>query len=328
MYSITYKNKEYPCRKGETILDVCLRNGLTVPFSCKEGICHVCLMRSENILHSAHSQKGLKAALVEKNYFKICQCVPAEDMQISLPKSEDMTIQAILVEKEVLAEGIVRLLLEPMKQLEYQAGQFINLHYPLNNDAENDKEKPATLIRSYSLASTLQLDYYLELQIKQVTNGKMSHWLTNDIAVGDEVEFHGALGDCYYRDDNLQQSLLLLSTGTGLSPHIGIAREALAKNHQGNIYLYHGSDTAQGHYLSSVLQELSQQYKNFHYHQCTKTTVNNDNGVLDQTSQYYGLVTDIAFAQHPQLSNYRVYLSGNPKMVQAAQAHALTRLIL
>ena len=321
MYSITYKNKEYPCRKGETILDVCLRNGLTVPFSCKEGICHVCLMRSEKNLRLAHSQKGLQAALVEKNYFKICQCVPAEDMQISLPKPEDMTIQAILAEKEVLAEGIVRLLLEPMKQLDYQAGQFLNLHYPLDKLANQDNSE--RLIRSYSLASTLQLDYYLELHIKQVTDGKMSHWLINDFAVGDEIEFHGALGDCYYRDDNLQQSLLLLSTGTGLSPHIGLVREALAKGHQGNIYLYHGSDTAQGHYLSVVLQELSQQYKNFHYHQCTKTTVNNDKAVLGQTSQYYGLVTDIAFAQHPHLNHYRVYLSGNPKMVQAAQTQAL-----
>lgn len=96
MYSITYKNKKYLCRNDETILDVCLRNGLTVPFSCKEGICHVCLMRSEKNLHSAHSQKGLKTALLEKNYFKICQCVPAEDMQISLPKPEDITSQAIV----------------------------------------------------------------------------------------------------------------------------------------------------------------------------------------------------------------------------------------
>jgi len=104
MYAIRYNNKEYRCRQGETILELCLRNGLTVPFSCKAGICHVCLMRSLNDSPPSIAQKGLKDHLKEKRYFKICQCIPDKDMEISLPKPEDMTTQAVLVEKETQAD--------------------------------------------------------------------------------------------------------------------------------------------------------------------------------------------------------------------------------
>ena len=314
MYSIDYNAKKYQCREGETVLEVCLRNGLTVPFSCKDGICHVCLMRSEDNSPSHVSQKGLKAALIEKNYFKICQCVPCSNMKISLPTPEDLTIQAIVTEKERLSDGIYRILLEPMLQLAYQAGQFINVH------AHEIAGEEQPLIRSYSLASSLQCDYYLELHIKQVANGVVSHWLTDCVNVGDEITFHGALGDCYYYDDNPQQPLLLLSTGTGLSPHIGLVREALAKGHQGEIYLFHGSDTHQGHYLTSTLHALTQQYENFHYHYCTNLPIlPQSQQLIKDTTQSYGLVTEVAFAQHPRLDHYRVYLSGHPKMVQVAQ---------
>jgi ferredoxin-NADP reductase len=317
MHSIQYNHKKYRCREGETVLDVCLRNGLTVPFSCKAGVCHACLMRSEESSPSDKSQKGLKTELIAKNYFKICQCIPHKNMRISLPKPEDMTIQALVAEKEKLSDTVFRLLLEPMTQLKYQAGQFINLH-----SHEKIAGNPP-FIRSYSLASTPLLDYYLELHIKYVPNGKMSHWLTHDIKVGDELTFHGALGEGYYHDNNPQQPLLLLSTGTGLSPHIGIVREALAKEHQGEIYLFHGSDTSQGHYLESTLKTLRQQYENFHYHHCTNNTPPNNTPINNDERHVYGLVTDIAFAQHHQLKDYRVYLSGNPQMVQIAQEKAL-----
>jgi ferredoxin-NADP reductase len=312
MHSIHFNNKKYLCRDNETILELCLRNGLTVPFSCKAGVCHVCLMRSSDNSPPEIAQKGLKDKLKEKHYFKICQCIPSQDMQINFPKPEDMTTQAVLVKKEKLTDNIIRILLEPMTQFEYQAGQFINLH---------KQHTPA--IRSYSLASTQQLDYYLELQIKIVTDGNMSQWLLNDVNVGDEIEFHGALGNCYYQEDATEQSLLLLSTGTGLAPHIGIVREALAKGHQGEIYLFHGSHTTKGHYLKTVLEALALQYKHFHYYQCSDFPNSENTSLGNNKNQYIGEITEIAFKQYPQLNNYRIYLSGNPSMVKMAQKKAL-----
>jgi len=100
MYLITYNNKYYQCRANETVLEVCLRNGLIVPFSCKQGVCHVCLMQSENHSPPEISQKGLKPALIEQNYFKICQCIPDANMQIRLPKSEDTHTSTKAIKKQ------------------------------------------------------------------------------------------------------------------------------------------------------------------------------------------------------------------------------------
>lgn len=100
MYLITYNDKQYQCREDETVLEVCLRNGLTVPFSCKQGVCHVCLMQSKNHSPPKIAQKGLKAALIHKNYFKICQCIPEQDMQINLPNPEDIHASSTAVKKK------------------------------------------------------------------------------------------------------------------------------------------------------------------------------------------------------------------------------------
>lgn len=97
MYIITYKHQKYLCREGETLLELCLRNGLTVPFSCKQGVCHVCLMQSKQYPLPEIAQKGLKSALIANNYFKACQCIPEQDMQINLPKPQTLHTPTVSV---------------------------------------------------------------------------------------------------------------------------------------------------------------------------------------------------------------------------------------
>ncbi|MCK5903136.1 MAG: 2Fe-2S iron-sulfur cluster binding domain-containing protein [Cocleimonas sp.] len=82
MPSITYQNKKYTCRPNETVLEVLLRNRISIPFSCKKGVCHVCVMHCQHGQPSVLSQQGLEATVKEKNHFKPCQCIPISDMEI------------------------------------------------------------------------------------------------------------------------------------------------------------------------------------------------------------------------------------------------------
>lgn len=91
MYSITYNKKTYLCREDESVLDTLLRNGINAPFSCKEGSCHACLLHCITGQPTRLSQQGIKPAVIEKNYFKACQCIPKSAMHVALPATATTT---------------------------------------------------------------------------------------------------------------------------------------------------------------------------------------------------------------------------------------------
>lgn len=82
MRTITYKGAAYTCREGETVLDALLRQGVDIPFSCRGGVCHVCLHRSVDGRPSPASQKGFDHIQCARGDFLPCRCVPVEDMTI------------------------------------------------------------------------------------------------------------------------------------------------------------------------------------------------------------------------------------------------------
>ncbi len=304
MTKIIFNKEAYKCLPDETILDACLRNGVNISFSCKNGVCQSCLQKCVSGEVSAVSQIGLKSNLIRKNYFLACKCIPTCEMEIEAPREADLLTRAVVYKKELLTEDICRLLLEPATQVYYHAGQFINLHNP-----DGD-------VRSYSLSSVPHEDYFLELHVKRVANGKMTKWIFDELKDDDEIDFHGPSGSSHYVSGKLKQSILLLSTGTGLSPVIGIARDALLSGHEGDIYLYYGNQDASGMYLEDVIRKTEELYPNFHCIACISEGAA-PAGVVT------GQVTDIAFSRHSNLKDWQVYLSGSPNMVEKGEEIAL-----
>jgi NAD(P)H-flavin reductase/ferredoxin/truncated hemoglobin YjbI len=302
---IRFGDINYECRDSETVLESFLRHGVTVPFSCRNGVCHACLLRSVNVDPPEKSQKGIKQTLAEKGYFMSCMCKPERDMAIALPRAADILTRAVVYKKERLSADVCRLLLEPATQLYYRAGQFINL------------QRADGLTRSYSLASVPHDDYYIELHIKVLPDGEMSQWIFSELKENDEIEFQGPLGDCYYQPDDKKQNILLISTGTGIAPHVGIVKDALLSGHQGSIELYHGAKKHHEHYLFLHLEDLAQKYSNFSYVLCASDEVNSELVTA-------GYANEIALEQNSDISDWRIYLSGRPEMVAAAEKMVIT----
>ena len=170
-------------------------------------------------------------------------------------------------------------------------------------------------MRSYSLASVPQLDVSLEIHVRRQENGKLSNWIHDAIRQGDEVEFMGPFGECFYQSGHSDEKLLLIGTGTGLAPLIGIVRDALQSGHRGEIVLYHGSRNSSGLYQQDKLNELAGKHANFHYVPCLSGQV-----VADGYTA--GRVNTVAFSEHPDLKGARLYLCGQPEMVHDAKKTA------
>ena len=304
MTALTYNGLRYDCRDDETVLDASLRQNMGIPFSCRNGICQVCLQRCVNGSVPAIAQKGLRPGLRASGYFLPCKCVPTDDMEIAPPRDTDLYSPAFVHRKELLAPDVCRLLLEPATALYYHAGQFINLR------------RADGLTRSYSLASVPQDDPYLELHVKRMPGGTLSNWIFDTLRAGDEIEIQGSQGRNYYAVSDAAQPMLLVATGTGLAPLMGIARDALLSGHTGEIFLYHGSREPQGLYLHKDTLGLCGQYTNFHYTACVS-------GNDVPAGVYRGRVHEIAFGLHANLRGWRLHLAGRSEMVHAAENLAL-----
>lgn len=303
---VFFADQWYECQEGETVLDALLRHDVSVPFGCRSGVCHSCMMKAKRGELPSTSQAGLKETQKQLNYFLACQCVADGELEVQLLDTDELYLfPATVVNKTMLNKQIVQLTLKPSQPIPYHAGQFVNLYH-------NDKTA-----RTYSIASVAELSDNIELHIKRWPNGIVSEWVHDELAEGTQVMLSEAMGQCFYTANDPQQNLLLIGTGSGLAPLYGIIKDALNQQHQGEIWLYHGSSQPNGLYLIDALTELSKQHNNFYYHPCVS-----QDDVDSETGFSQGRANEIALAQHYDLKAWRVFLCGQPEMVATTKKAA------
>lgn len=255
-----------------------------------------------------NASKGLKNTLLARGYFLACQCVPTGHLVIRYTDDAGLFGKAIVIEKNFLSQDVCRLRLRSATDLYYRAGQYINIRMPIGQ------------IRSYSLASLPAEDDYLELHIKRMENGQVSNWLLDDVQIGDDLDFRGPYGDCFYLPENRRSDMLMIGTGTGLAPMLGVLRDALHSGHRGNVNLYHGVRDVADLYLDDALRELASRHENVRYHACVSVSTEHcGNGVSA------GRASDIALSKTQFKSDILVYLGGSPEMVNTTRKQAYLR---
>ncbi|HFD12447.1 MAG TPA: 2Fe-2S iron-sulfur cluster binding domain-containing protein [Crenotrichaceae bacterium] len=302
MKKITLDDQNYHCKAEQTVLDALLAADVVVPYGCRQGVCHSCLMRSMDGAPPDEAQVGLNDAQVAQNHFLACQCYPEQDMQVCLPEHSQLTA-ATVVSKQKLSDKIIQLILKPVEALEFHAGQFVNL------------QREDGLLRSYSIANIPNPDNLMEFHIRKLPEGQFSQWAFHDLQEGDKLEIHTPQGECFYVPGNPDQNLLLIGSGTGLAPLAGIIADALAHQHRGVIHLFHGSRDSSGLYLVDEMRNLAKDHDSFNYTACTSTTTPHN----DFTR---GRANDIALETYPDLKGWRIYLCGHPDMVKTTQQKA------
>lgn len=300
MATIEYAGGRYATRDDESVLDCLLRHGVDVPYSCKKGNCHSCLLRSLDGAVPAVAQEGLQDTLRAQRYFLACCCRPAGPLTVAAAGSEART-PAQIGSLGRLSDTVVRVRLTLVEPVAIRPGQFVSL------------VRPDGLARSYSVAS-LPEEPEVELHVRRVPNGRMSRWLYDEATPGTWVEIGPPAGTCFYVQENPRQPLLLAGTGTGLAPLYGIARDALAHRHTGPIHLFHGGVDRAGLYLQDELYTMSCEHPNFSYHPSVQR------GPAPYGMRVGALTGTIAAAL-PSLAGWKAYVCGNPDIVSLLRKH-------
>ena len=283
-----------------SVLDCLTARGHAVPSACRAGVCQSCLMRAVRGAVPDKAQAGLTPTMTARGLFLACQCFPTEDLEVALADDAIERTDATVSGIDRLNDDIHAVHLRPSRPFAYRPGQFLRLFMDSRTS------------RNYSLASVPTLDDDLELHVRRFSGGLVSGWIFEQLKPGDTVTISEAFGDCFYVPGKPDQNILLLGTGCGLAPLYGIARDALNSQHRGKIRLYHGARDSRGLYFTERLRQIEAAHPNFRYRPCIS-------GEASADGYWAGTPLELALTDNPDLTGWRVYLCGNPQMVDAAR---------
>lgn len=227
---------------GSNLLDALNEAGLDVPYSCRAGSCHACLVHCLAGQPLDARPEALAPDKQAQGWHLACQCQVVEDLRVALFDPQQDGVAAEVCALDWYGD-VLRLRLRPERALRYQAGQHVVLWH-------------GAVARPYSLASLPGEDDFLEFHIDCRRPGAFCDQ-ARGLQLGDVLrlgEFRG--GALHYDPDWQDRPLWLLAAGTGLAPLWGILREALRQGHRGEIRLLHVARERSGHYLAEPLLKL------------------------------------------------------------------------
>ena len=206
--------KKFTASASTSILEAGRAAGIVLEHSCRNGQCGVCktqvLSGETSLLQPELSLSGKE---LEGGYVLTCCRNAISDVQLdaedlgSLASIGVQTLPCRINSLTLLAEDVLEVSLRtpPTSKLHYLPGQYLDII------AKNGVR------RSYSIASAPREDGVINLQLRRVDGGELSHYWFNEARHNDLLRLEGPLGTFCLRDLP-SKHLVFLATGTGIAP--------------------------------------------------------------------------------------------------------------
>jgi CDP-4-dehydro-6-deoxyglucose reductase, E3 len=304
--------RSFSAEPDETLLDAALRQGLTLPYGCKDGACGACKGKvlSGQVDHGKSQPHALTDAEKAEGKTLYC-CAKAEsDLVIECKQmtlASDIPVKTLpsRIEKmERLAPDVIEMFLRlpANERLQFWAGQYIDI---LLKDGKK---------RSFSLANAPHDDEFLQLHIRHVPGGLFTEQVFTTMKARDILRFNGPHGSFYLREESTKP-VILLAGGTGFAPIKAIVEHAIAEKCTRPLHVYWGAKARIDLYQNALAEQWASQYANIKY-----VPVLSEPAASDNWDGRTGFVHQAVVADFPDLSGYQVYACGSPLMIDAARA--------
>jgi ferredoxin-NAD(P)+ reductase (naphthalene dioxygenase ferredoxin-specific) len=290
-------NRTLAVPPGANLLEVLREHNVPISYSCT---CRCKVTRG--YLLEADSQTQV-TRVNEGQFALACMSELTESCEIEVPEPDEVVVhparvlKATIVAIEDMTHDIRRIVLRPAKPLSFSPGQYAQVQFTPSH------------IRPYSMAS-LAGDEELEFHVRLVPDGRVSSYISAELAVGQSVRVSGPLGTAYLREKHTGP-MLCVAGGTGLAPILSIVRGAVRARMSNPIHLYFGVRSPRDVYGVNWLEDLAREHPNLSVH---VVPTSDSTGRFTRT----GVVTDaIASDWSDSLKDFRAYLCGSPPMVEA-----------
>ena len=130
----------------------------------------------------------------------------------------------------------------------YRPGQYLTVLVPQND---------GNVARCYSLSSSPHTDSDLKITVKRVRDGQASNWICDHVRAGGTLDLLPPAGE--FTPASLDDDLLLLAGGSGITPVMGIVKSVLAHG-RGRLALVYANRDERSVIFRAELAALSEQY--------------------------------------------------------------------
>ena len=296
-------------RGGETLLEAGLRQGLALPYECRNGGCGVCMC---TVLHGSvdpgiYQRSVLPDALRAQGKALMCCSTALSDIEIEVETGEaqqrlaagEHVARVDRLERLAPDMMLVTLSLPGGEAIRFRAGQYINV---LLDDGQR---------RAFSFANPPQIQDHIELHVRRIPGGRFTGHVFTQMKLGDRVRFEGPLGDFTLRDST--RPILFVAGATGFAPIKSIVEDAFHRGVHRPMVLYWGVRQKQDLYMLDLAQRWEHEHANFRM-----VPVLSEPQPEDAWAGRTGLVHEAMLADFADLTGFEVYVCGSVKMVEAA----------
>lgn len=312
-YSIRIEPSQqtFVCLGDESILDAALRNGIELPYGCRNGCCGSCLGKvvSGNFRYEKEDlPKGLSEDEAALGMALFCKAIAASDLVIEvkeIPATTPLEVKTMpckVAKFERLNHDVVAIHLKSpdSQRLHFRAGQYLNIIMPSGKK------------RAFSIANSPHEDQFIELQVRYVKGGDFTEYAFHHIQLKDLLRIEGPLGSFYLREDK-DRPMIFLCGGTGFAPTKGIIEYAFHTGDLRPMYLYRGALAREDLYQNDLPQHWMKEHSNLTY-----VPVLSSPQPADQWTGRTGFVHAAVLEDFEDLSGFDLYMCGPPQMIQAA----------
>ena len=303
--------------EDETVLEAAIRQGIQLPYGCKNGACGSCKGKvlEGRIEHGDHSQSALSTLDETAGATLLCCAHPKSNVLIDVREIQgggDIPVRKVPCRIQTIAYpsndvAILQLQLPASERFQFLAGQY--LEFLLKDNKR----------RAYSIASAPHQEGPIELHIRHLPGGLFTDPLFGQGADGkaikekDILRFEGPQGSFFLREDT-QKPIIFLASGTGFAPIKSILLHMREKKIDREVYFYWGGRRPKDLYMDTLCQEFASTLPRFHYIPVISDALPEDHWV-GRT----GFVHHAVMADFPDLSPFQVYACGAPIVIQSAQ---------
>ncbi len=311
--------RSFSVNADEAILPAAIRQGIGMPYGCKDGACGSCKCKKLEgvVLHGAHQSKALSADEEAAGFILTCCGVPQTDVVLESRQVTDesafpirkMPSRVLSLEKKSHDVMVIKLQLPANDTMRFHAGQYIE--FILRDGAR----------RSYSMANAPHNGPAVELHIRHMPGGKFTDHVFTAMKEKEILRVEGPYGSFYLREDS-DKPMILLASGTGFAPIKAVIEHMHFKSINRPATLYWGGRRPSDLYMDDWVQAKLAEMPNLRYVPVISNALPEDNW-----TGRTGFVHKAVLEDFPNLAGYQVYACGAPIVVDsardeyAAQAH-------
>jgi CDP-4-dehydro-6-deoxyglucose reductase len=307
-------DRTFEVGRDETILAAAIRQGVGLPYGCRDGACGSCKSRllEGRVIHGVHQLKALSAEEEAQGFILTCcaaaqtNCVVEARGVVAAGQFPILKLPSRVLSLERVAPDVVvmKLQLPANQNLQYHAGQYVE--FLLQGGAR----------RSYSMANApheLGTPPAIELHIRHMPGGKFTDHVFGAMKERDILRVEGPFGSFFLREDS-DKPIVLLASGTGFAPIKALIEHLRMKGSARPAVLYWGGRRPQDLYMHAWCEQMAAQMPNLRYVPVVSNALPEDNWTGRTGFVHHAVMNDF-----PDLSGHQVYACGAPIVVESAE---------